>query len=370
MFKNKIRVADIDQSQDSGSDKPASIKQRVKLISTVLEWVQRTRFARTFSHLDSKGGEIYSAGMSFQSVFALFAALWVTFTLFGFYLRNNPELLGAIFDGLNEMVPGLFGPGGAVDVDKLLSGNALTLSTVVSLASLVWLVVSWFSSTRSVVRILFDEPRAQADENTLLLKLRDFAMAIAFGVLILIVFSTTIGVTAVLSALADTVSPELTNSWIFGIGGVMLRYSVLFLAYWFVLFAIHKWLAGISLISKKLWWGTFPGAVGTLVLVLLGSRLLGGATKNPLLASFAVFVGLLLWFNFISRVLLLTASWIAVGEGKQIGLPPALIEKDKREAARRAVYRRAGVTDETYKSATYETNDLEPAARAVLHKES
>ena len=46
---------------------------------------------------------------------------------------------------------------------------------------------------------------------------------------------------------------------------------------------------------------------------MLGSALLGGASNNPLLASFAVIIGLLIWFNFICQVILIAASWIAVG---------------------------------------------------------
>lgn len=374
-MSQSVRTPDTRRVQETRQEQPeeqrSRFKKKLKAVPRLLEKVQRTRVARTFNHLNSKGGEIYAAGMSFQSVFALFAALWVTFTLFGFYLKDNPELLDAIIEGLNEMVPGLFGAGGAIDVGRLLNGTALTWSTLVSMGSLVWLVITWFSSTRSVVRILFDEPRAQEDENKLLLKLRDFGMAIAFGVLILLIFVVSIGATTVLNALAAHAFPELADSWLFNYVGVIVRYGVLFFAYWFVIYAIHKWLAGISLTNKKLWIGTIPGAVGMLTLILLGSKLLGGATRNPLLASFAVIVGLLLWFSFISRVLLLTASWVAVGEGKRIGLPPELIEKDKREAAKIAAYRRAGVAGEAYRDPTeYDTSDLEPAARNVLRKEA
>ena len=48
------------------------------------------------------------------------------------------------------------------------------------------------------------------------------------------------------------------------------------------------------------------------MLKVLGSSLLGGASKNPLLASFAVIIGLLIWFNLICQVILLSGAWIAV----------------------------------------------------------
>ena len=55
------------------------------------------------------------------------------------------------------------------------------------------------------------------------------------------------------------------------------------------------------------------GAAGLAVLKILGSRLLIGAGNNPLLASFAVIIGLMIWFNLISQVVLIAASWVAVG---------------------------------------------------------
>jgi hypothetical protein len=71
------------------------------------------------------------------------------------------------------------------------------------------------------------------------------------------------------------------------------------------------------------------GAVGLGVLKVAGSALLGGATRNPLIASFAVLAGLLIFFNFACQVILIAASWIAVG------LEDAGIVVDPRVAAQR-----------------------------------
>ena len=46
---------------------------------------------------------------------------------------------------------------------------------------------------------------------------------------------------------------------------------------------------------------------------MLGNSLLGGASNNPLIASFAVFIGLLIWFNLVCQVVLAAAAWVAVG---------------------------------------------------------
>ena len=49
-----------------------------------------------------------------------------------------------------------------------------------------------------------------------------------------------------------------------------------------------------------------------MLLKVLGSYVLTRPESNPLLASFTVFIGLLIYFNFASRIYLLATSWVAV----------------------------------------------------------
>ena len=130
-----------------------------------------------------------------------------------------------------------------------------------------------------------------------------------------------------------------SENWLFGWAGVLLRYGLMFLSYWFVLWAIHRYLAEVPAPNKRLWVGSIPGAFALLVLTILGTSVLGGASKNPLLASFVVIIALLLWFNFICRILLFTSSWIVCGTDTTLGLPPKLADKDQAELDRiRAIH--------------------------------
>jgi membrane protein len=88
-----------------------------------------------------------------------------------------------------------------------------------------------------------------------------------------------------------------------------------------MLMAMHRFLAEVRVSRLRLIVGCSLGGLTLLGLKVLGAALLGGATSNPLLTSFALFIGVLLWFNFICRVLLLTASWIATGLDRTLGLP-------------------------------------------------
>jgi membrane protein len=52
-------------------------------------------------------------------------------------------------------------------------------------------------------------------------------------------------------------------------------------------------------------------AVGFEVLKLFATFLIGRATNNPLYATFGVIVGLLIWINFVSKLLMFAAAWTA-----------------------------------------------------------
>jgi membrane protein len=111
------------------------------------------------------------------------------------------------------------------------------------------------------------------------------------------------------------------ENWFLGGLGTLARYGAMLVFDILVLIAMHRFLAEVRVPRWKLLSGCMLGGTALLALKVLGNALLGGASSNPLLASFAVFVGLLLWFNLICRTLLLTSAWIVTGMDRRIGLP-------------------------------------------------
>jgi membrane protein len=285
------------------------------------QWAQRTRPYRTFSHFTDVGGSVLSAGMSYQALFAVFAALWVGFGIFGIMLSGRVELLNTLIEQLNTFVPGLIGAGegGLVDVDVLLSASILSWTGVVAAVSLLWVAINWFTGTRRSIRIIFGLDVKQY-RNAVLLKLRDFVLAMLFGAAILI----SAALTVLSSNLVDAIFGVLgwrQDTWLFGTMGTFTRYAAMYVFDVLMLMAMHRFLAEVRVSRLRLIVGCSLGGLTLLGLKVLGAALLGGATSNPLLTSFALFIGVLLWFNFICRVLLLTASWIATGLDRTLGLP-------------------------------------------------
>lgn len=260
-----------------------------------------------------------SAGMSYQALFAVFAGLWVGFGVFGIVLADRPELLESLVIQINAFIPGLIGEDGFVKTSVLLAARTLNWTSLVAAFALLWVMINWFTGTRRAIRIVFGLDVKQY-RNALLLKLRDFGLAIAFGLAIL----TSAALTVLSSNFTDTLFGWLgwsPDNWLLTTMGSVARYGAMFIFDVLVLMAMHRYLAEVKVQWRRLLVGCLLGGAALLVLKMLGAALLGGASNNPLLASFAVLIGILLWFNFICRVLLLTAAWIATGMDKALGLP-------------------------------------------------
>jgi len=283
----------------------------IERFEAIVGWVNRLKPVRVFTHYAVRRGGLLSAGLSYQAIFAVFAGIWVAFAISGTVVRSNPALLQALFEVLETNVPGLIdaGEGGAVDPDVLLSASILNWTGAIAAVGLLFTALGWLASGRDAVRTLFGLP-GQAT-NPVLLKLKDLGLAVAFGATVLLSATlsvlSTIAVSSALDLLGfreDSAAARLTAR----IVGLLLVLIIDIL----VLAAFYRVVSGIEIPARLLAQGTVIAAVALGALKALGSTLLGGASSNPLLASFAVIIGLLIWFNLICQVILLGSAWIAV----------------------------------------------------------
>lgn len=283
----------------------------IERFEAIVGWVNRLKPVRVFNHYAVRRGGLLSAGLSYQAIFAVFAAIWVAFAIFGAVVRSTPALLEAVFDVLETNVPGLIddGDGGAVDPSVLLSASILNWTGAIAAVGLLFTALGWLASGRDAVRTMFGLP-GQAT-NPVLLKLKDLGLAVAFGATVLLSATLSVLSTIALSSVfdllglgEDSAAAKLTARVI----GLLLVLIIDIL----VLAAFYRVVSGIEIPPRLLAQGTVIAAVALGALKALGSALLGGASNNPLLASFAVIIGLLIWFNLICQVILLGSAWIAV----------------------------------------------------------
>ncbi|MGV8884488.1 MAG: YihY/virulence factor BrkB family protein [Microbacteriaceae bacterium] len=301
-------------------------------IAALVQRIQKLRPVRVFMRYLEQRGPLLAGGLSYQAIFATFAAIWVSFSIAGFVIQSNTELRDAIFGIISQAVPGLIDTGdgtGAVEKDRLLEAGILGWTGAIALVGLVFTALGWLASGRDAVRAMFKIGPQKA--NPILLKLKDLGLALVFGVALLLsaalsVFSTAaLGTTLSFFSISQDSVPGIITTRTAGLFIVLLLDTV-------VLALFYRLVSGIAIPWRRLLGGSLMGAFALGLLKVLGSTLLGGASKNPLLASFAVIIGLLLWFNFICQVILIAAAWIAVGmDDRGIVADPAYEEVRRAE---------------------------------------
>lgn len=283
-------------------------------IAAVVAWVQQRKAVRVFLHYGASRGPILASGLAFQALFAVFAGLWVGFSVAALVIRGNTALMDSIIGVLDEAVPGLIaadGEGtGAIDPAALTqSGDSFTIAGVVALAGLLFASLGWLDSARSSVRTLFDLPAPTT--NVVLQKLVDLALGLAFAALLLVAAGL---------SFAGSSATDLVLGWI-GVGrdsvagfvvGRILSIMISVIVYAIALVGLYRFLSGVKVPWRQLRGGVIIGAIGIAVLTLLSGLLLGGASNNPLIAPFAVIAGLLIYYNFVCQIILIGASWMAV----------------------------------------------------------
>lgn len=306
-------------------------------IKRAIAWALALKPVRVFRHFADRRGFLLSGGLSYQSLFAVFAAIWVGFAVFGLVLKSNPALGEAFFDTIARSVPGLLawrGAEGVIDPDQLVRVEILGWTGAIAAVGLLFTALGWLSSTRDAVRALFDLPGEQL--NFLLLKLKDFGLAIGFGAALLVssalsVLSTqALGITLGWLDISEDSAIAAATGRVVGLALMLLLDTV-------VLGILYRVLSGLTIPIRRLLVGSVLGAVALGILKVLGGALLGGAGRNPLLASFAVIIGLLIWFNLICAVILLGASWIAVGMADVGIAADPIVAAARREAERLAL---------------------------------
>ncbi len=282
-------------------------------IARLIARVMASRPVRVLLHYGASRGPVLASGLAYQGLFAVFAGLWVGFAIAGLVIQGDVGLRQSLIDTLAQSVPGLIDDGsgsGAIEPDQLLDTGVFGWTGAIALVGLLVTALGWLASARDSVRLIFRLPPLVA--NIVLLKLKDLGLAVAFGLAIAVSSVLSVAGTAATGAVLDATGIG-SDSVAGAVIGRVVTLGVMFALDAVVLGALYRVLSGVRIPWARLRGGALIGAAGLGALKVLGSALLGGASSNPLLASFAVILGLLIFFNFVCQVILIAASWIAVG---------------------------------------------------------
>lgn len=263
-------------------------------------------------HLTSKG-PLLAAGLTYQALFALFAALWVGFSVAGFVVSGDELLRDELIVFIRSAVPGLIQDAdgtGVVDPELLLDASVFGWTGAVALVGLLASSVTLLGSMRDCVRIVFRAPQPVTPLGRLIV--RDLGLGLAFGAAVVVSATLSLLSTSAVSGLLAGAGVPVRSV----LGETTQRVVGVLLVFVFetaVLAVLFRVLAGLHIPFRRLISGAVIGAAGFVSLTLVGGVVLRATGSNPLVASFAAIVGLLIVINLLCQVLLLSAGWIAVG---------------------------------------------------------
>ena len=276
---------------------------------------------RAFQHYNLQHGPLMAAGIGFRMFFSITGLLATGFSLAALFLSAQPALLDQIIKSVALTAPGLLrvdGGDGLVDPQDLLNPAGLGWTAVIAAAVTVFTALGWISGIRDGVRGMMQlGPRGI---NPVLQILRDAGTLLLLGVALVLsagaslIFGTAAGWVTEQLRLDPVMAWPLTTS---------IKIGVPLALGWVTAVIMFRLAAGLKLTRRALLEGTVLSAVGTTVLQIFSTELLANAGRNPILAPFAIIIGLLIWFNLVSQVYLVSAAWSVVREEDLKNAPAA-----------------------------------------------
>lgn len=284
------------------------MKRVIELGKAVWAWWETTRAGRALERFNTANGAVLSGGMAYAALFSLFAALTIGYTVLVRVLGGNFELRDAVLTQVDTWVPGLVdtGSGGVLSRSDLVLSTGLSWTSAVAAVVLLWSATGFMGALRTSVRAMFGETESAG--NPVTDRLRQLLGFVLLGVGVLVTAAASVAVSAAVPWTLELVGLGEGAGW--AVRGVGLLLTVVLDAA--VVAAVIRYVGGVRPAGRDLLVGSLAVGVVAGGLRLLGTEVIAGAaTRNALLASFAVVVTILLLVNLLARVLLLASAWMS-----------------------------------------------------------
>ncbi|WP_369046878.1 YihY/virulence factor BrkB family protein [Sinomonas sp. P10A9] len=279
---------------------------------------------RAWTHYSLQHGPLMSAGIGFNMFFSIFGLLATGFSLAALVLAGNPDLVDQVVHSVAKAAPGLLkvdGSDGLVDPKTLLNPTGIGVTAVIAILVTLFSSLGWITSLRDGLRGVVGVPPLKG--NPIIVKVRDIGTLLLLGVLLVLTSAVSVAFTSAVHFLAGLLGIDgafvAPVGWLIG----LLIPLVLNVLTALILFRLA---GGLKLSRRALFEGTLLAGIGSSVLQAFSTQLLARAGANPLLAPFAIIIGLLIWFNLVSQVYLVSAAWSAIREADLAAATPKRVE--------------------------------------------
>ncbi len=263
---------------------------------------------------DSKG-DFYAAGITYFTIFALFPLLMVAFSIAGFVLASQPDLLAEVTDKIKSTVSGDLGNQLVELMDSAIESR--TSVGIIGLATAAWAGLGWMANLREALSQMWGLLR-QDTRGFVRTKLSDLlAIAGLFAAII---------VTVVLSALGNSGLMKQVVEWL-GLQdlpgmSIVLRVAsivISILVSWLLFTWMIARLPRESVTFRSAARAGLMVAVAFEVFKLVASIYLKSVVTGPAGATFGPVLGLMVFAYITARMILFATAWAATAERESRG---------------------------------------------------
>ncbi|WNM28033.1 YhjD/YihY/BrkB family envelope integrity protein [Demequina capsici] len=269
-------------------------------------WWDGTSWAKGLRRFSLQNGVVLSGGIAYFTLASVAAGVVVATTLATVFLAGNTELRSSLVDYLAGAVPGLIDTGGTaglITADDLGSGSATTIAGVVGLISFFILIntaTRFIRGLRTSIRTMLGEEYA----SPVVGKLKDLAALV--GLLLIALVGLTIQVVATTAAQWFAGLIDVAMPWwgvrLIGVGAGVIA-DMLYVALALMVLGGARW-------SLRLVWIILVAALSIGVLRIGVSYVVSGATESAVLVPFAAAITLLVFVDYVNRIILMCAAWL------------------------------------------------------------
>lgn len=264
---------------------------------------------RTFDYYDRRNGNANAAAVAFFGFLSFFPLLALAFFVIGYVSKVAPEARGELVDAIDAVFPGLIGPGPnqiSLTFFEVYAGTSVSIGLV----ALLYTGLAWVSAMR---RALGEMLGVAAEDRLGFVpgKARDLGMLVVLGVVLVLSVSLSGTMTWFSEQILEWggversfVAGELL--WVITHGLAVLATTVLFMT----MFAL---VPRPPIPRRAMWQGALIGALGFEVLKSVAGLLISMTAQRPAFQAFGVALVVVVWINFFSRLVMLSAAWAWTG---------------------------------------------------------
>jgi membrane protein len=281
------------------------------------EWFDHVMRAQ--ERYQNSKGDFYAAGITYFTIFALFPLLMVAFSIAGFVLASQPDLLAEVTEKIKSTVSGDLGQQLVELMDSAIKSR--TSVGIIGLATAAWAGLGWMANLREALSQMWGVLRHEPP-GFLRTKLSDLvAMVGLFAAIVVTVVLTAIGSSGLMQQVVEWLGlQDLPGmSVVLRVASIVVSILVSWLLFTWMIARLPR--ESISFRSAAR--AGLMVAVAFEIFKLVASIYLKSVVTGPAGATFGPVLGLMVFAYITARLILFATAWAATSKEN---LEAALVE--------------------------------------------